>query len=271
MLRNKSDVWANSTQSRIKSKNSFNKLPAYITLTDFMRIQNEINPINSELENRRAYNNKLKMLSQIKSKNWPDSLEMKKKNRFELEKKKFLEEEERKRLIDLEEKKYKDIQDNQILHKAQKILFDEQDPVKTFNMKLMYCDMLKERDYQKEIKQRKQEINNIIEKQFFDMDKKRNEEMAKKEAEKAKIEEDKKKERMKIMDDQLKEYKIRIIQDFQEKQVEGQLMKLQMKKALEEEQKEKIKLEQKKQEQRKQYIESNKRLMELKAVQQKKN
>ena len=119
------------------------------------------------------------MLSQIKSKNWPDSIEMKKKNRFELEKKKFLEEEERKRLIDLEEKKYKDIQDNQILHKAQKILFDEQDPVKTFNMKLMYCDMLKERDYQKEIKQRKQEINNIIEKQFFDMDKKRNEEMAK--------------------------------------------------------------------------------------------
>ena len=89
MLRNKSDVWANSTQSRIKSKNSFNKLPAYITLTDFMRIQNEINPINSEFENRRAYNNKLKMLSQIKSKNWPDSLEMKKKNRFELEKKKF--------------------------------------------------------------------------------------------------------------------------------------------------------------------------------------
>ena len=84
-------------------------------------------------------------------------------------------------------------------------------------------------DIYKEIKQRKQEINNIIEKQFFDMDKKRNEELIKKEMEKAKIESDKKKEQMKIMDDQLKEYKIRIIQDFQEKQVEGQLMKLQMK------------------------------------------
>ena len=45
------------------------------------------------------------MLSQTKSKNWPDSLEMRKRNRFEQEKKRFLEEEERKRLIDLEEKK----------------------------------------------------------------------------------------------------------------------------------------------------------------------
>ena len=187
LIRNKSDVWPNSTQNRIKSKNYSNKFPTYITLSDFMRIQNEINPLNSELENRKAYNNKLRMLSQMKSKNWADSLEMKKKNRFELEKKRFLEEEERKRLIDLEEKKYKDIKDGQILQKAQKNLFNEQDPVKTFNMKLMYCDILKERDYQKEIKQRKKEINNIIEKQFFEMDKKRSEEMAKKEAKKIKI------------------------------------------------------------------------------------
>ena len=149
------------------------KTPTYITLSDFMRIQNEINPLNSEYENRKAYNNKLRMLSQSKSKNWPDSLEMRKKNRFEQEKKRFLEEEERRRLIDLEEKKYRDIQNDQILHRTQKILFDQQDPVKTFNMKLMYCDMLKEREYQSDIKKRKQEINNIIEKQFFDMDKKR--------------------------------------------------------------------------------------------------
>ena len=270
MLRNKSDVWSTSHQNNIKSKNIPKRLPTYLTLTDFMRIQNEINPLNSEYNNRKAYNSKLRMLSQTKSKNWPDSFEMKKKNTFEFEKRHFLEEEERRRRIDLEEKKYRDLQNDQIIQKAQKVLFAEQDPVKTFNMKLMYCDILKERDYQKEIKQRKQEINNIIEKQFFDMDKKRNEELVKKDLEKAKIEEDKKKEIMKIMNDQLKEYKIRIIQDYQEKQVEGQLMKLRMKKALEDEQKEKMKLEQKKAEQRKEYIESNKRLMELKAIQQKK-
>ena len=69
-----------------------------------MRIQNEINPLNSEYNNRKAYNSKLRMLSQTKSKNWPDSFEMKKKNTFEFEKRHFLEEEERRRRIDLEEK-----------------------------------------------------------------------------------------------------------------------------------------------------------------------
>ena len=56
-------------------------------------------------------------------------------------------------------------------------------------MKLMYCDMLKERDYQNEIKNRKKEINNIIEKQFLEMNKKNMENYDKKEAEKAKISE----------------------------------------------------------------------------------
>ena len=246
MLRNKSDVWASHYQNtNSRSKNLYNKPPVYITLSDFMRIQNEINPVNSEYENLKTYSNKLRMLSQTKSKNWPDSLEMRKKNRFEQEKKRFLEEEERRRLIDIEEKKYRDIQNDQILHRTQKILFDQQDPVKTFNMKLMYCDMLKEREYQNEIKKRKQEMNNIIEKQFFDMEKKRKEEMEKKEKEKIRIEEEKKRQTMNIMNDQLKEYKIKIIQDYQEKQVEGQIMKLRMKKALEDEQKEKKILEQK--------------------------
>ena len=266
MHRNKSDycvVKQNPCRSRIKP-------PSYITLSDFMRIQNEINPVNSEYENRKAHNAKLKMLSQTKSKNWPDSIEMRKKNQFELAKKRFLEEEERRRLLDIEEKKYYDAQNDIIIQKAKKVLFDEQDPVKTFNMKLMYCDMLKERDYQNEIKNRKKEMNDIIEKQFFEMDKKKMEDYDKKEAEKAKIEEDKKRNRMKIIHDQLQQSKIKIIQDHQEKLVEGELMKLNIKRALEAEKKEKELIEQRKKEQRKEYMEANKRLLQYKEEQKKK-
>ena len=266
MQRNKSDMCL------LKSKPTFSRVkpPSYITLSDFMRIQNEINPVNSEYENRKSHNIKLKMLSQTKSKNWPDSIEMRKKNQFELAKKRFLQEEERRRLIDIEEKKFYDAQNNMIIQKAQKLLFDEQDPVKTFNMKLMYCDMLKERDYQNEIKNRKKEINDIIERQFFEMGKKNMESYDKKEAEKAKKEEEKKKIRMKIINDQLQQSKIKIIQDYQEKLVEGELMKMNMKKALEEEKKEKELIEKKKQEQRRQYIEANKRLLEYKEEKKKK-
>ena len=72
------------------------------------------------------------------------------------------------------------------------------------------------------------------------------EDFDKKEAEKAKIEEEKKKIRMKIINDQFQQSKIKIIQDYQEKLVEGKLMKLKMKRALEAEKKEKELIEKKK-------------------------
>ena len=192
--------------------NRYNR-PNYITLTDFMRIQNEINPINAEYENRKAYEEKLKKLSLAKSKNWADSLEMKKKNEFELAKKRFLEDEKRRRKIDEEEKKYLDAQNDLIVQRAKQLLFEEQDPVKSFNSKLLYCDTLKERDYQKEITNRKKQINEIIEKQLFENEKKKIDEYDKKMELKKKLEDEKRNERMKIMREQLQESKIKLIQD----------------------------------------------------------
>lgn len=82
----------NNTSRRgnsVRSPKRIYNRPTYITLTDFMRIQNEINPINAEYENRKAYEEKLKKLSQAKSKNWADSLEMKKRTNLNWPKKIF--------------------------------------------------------------------------------------------------------------------------------------------------------------------------------------
>ena len=218
----------NNTSRRgnsVRSPKRIYNRPTYITLTDFMRIQNEINPINAEYENRKAYEEKLKKLSQAKSKNWADSLEMKKKNEFELAKKRFLEDEARRRRIDEEERKYLDTQNDLIVQRAKQLLFDEQDPVKSFNSKLLYCDTLKERDYQKEIANRKKQINDIIERQLFENEKKKIDDYDKKMEQKKKLEDEKRKERMKIIREQLQESKIKLIQDYQERLVEGQLMK----------------------------------------------
>ena len=250
-------------KSQRTPKYTYNR-PTYITLTDFMRIQNEINPINAEYENRKAYEEKLKRLSLAKSKNWADSLEMKKKNEFELAKKRFLQDEERRRRIDEEEKKYLDTQNDLIVQRARNLLFDEQDPVKSFNSKLLYCDALKERDYQKEITNRKKQINDIIEKQFFENEKKKIDDYDKKMEMRKKMEEDKRKERMQIMRDQLQESKIKIIQDYQEKLVEGQLMKLNMQKALEEEKRNNELKEKQKKEMQKEYFDANERLKKAK-------
>ena len=230
------------------------KHPAYITLTDFMRIQNEINPINAEYENRKAYEKKLKKLSIAKSKNWKDSLEMKKKNEFEMAKKRFLDDEKRRRQLDEEEKKYQDMQNDIIIQKARKQLFEEQDAVKSFNGKLLFCDVLKERDYQKEIFNRKKQINDIINKRFLENEKKL-------------IDEYDKKLELKYI---LEESKIKLIQDYQERLVEGRLMKINMEKALEEEKKLAELKEKRKKEAQKEYFEANERLRKERKLQEEK-
>ena len=240
------------------------KKPMYMTLTDFMRIQNEIIPSNAEYENRKALDIRLKTLSATKAKNWPDSLEMKKKNQLEYTKRKFLEDEKRRRKIDEEEHKYNEIQNNLVVNRAKNMLFEQQDAVKSFNSKLMYCDMLKERDYQKEIQNKKKEIENIIDKKYYDMELQKMEDYDKKELEKKLLNDQKRNERMKIISEQFQDAKIKRLQDYQEKLVEGQLMKIQAQKNLEEDKRKKEELERLKLEQRKNYLEANKLLEKMK-------
>ena len=244
--------------------------PTYITLTDFMRIQNEINPINAEYENRKAYEKKLKKLSIAKAKNWKDSLEMKKKNEFEMAKKRFLNDELRRRQLDEEEKKYQNAQNDIIIQKARRQLFEEQDAVKSFNSKLLFCDTLKERDYQKEISDRKKQINEMMNKRFLENEKKKMDEYDKKIELKKILEEEKRKEIMDTMREQLQESKIKIIQDYQERMVEGRLMKINMQKALEEEKKLAELKEQRKKQMQKEYFEANERLKKEKKLKEEK-
>ena len=245
--------------------------PTLITLTDFMRIQNEINPINAEYENRKAYEERLKKLSIAKAKNWKDSLEMKKKNEFEMAKKRFLDDEERRRRLDEEEKRYQNTQNDLIVQKARRQLFEEQDAVKSFNSKLLFCDTLKERDYQKEITNRKKQINDMINKKFLENEKKKLDEYDKKIENKKILEDEKRKEIMKIMREQLKESKIKIIQDYQERLVEGQLMKINMQKAMEEEKKMIEKKNKHKKEMQKEYFEANEKLKKERKIQEEKD
>ena len=254
----------NKSVSRLNFKSYNFGNTNHITLSDFIRIQNSICPSNTEAEERQAYEERLRYLSRCKSKNWNDSIEKKKKMELEFAKQRFLKEEERRRKIDEEEQRYLEAKQGMILQNAKEQLFHQQDPVKSFDSKLMYCDLIKEREYQKQIIDRKKEINNIIEKQFFDMDRKRMEELKKKEIEKKELEDKKRKERMKMINDQIMESKLKMIQDYQEKIVEGQLMKMNMKNALEQEAKEKELRERKIKEQRDQIMEDNKRLLEEK-------
>lgn len=227
----------NPSGLRYKSHN-FSR-PSRIALSDFIRIQNSISPLNTEIIERQNYDNNLRMLSKNKSINWNDSVEQRKKMEYEMAKRRFLKEEERRRKIDEQERKYTQAKENMLIEKAREHLFNEQDAVKSFNSKLLFCDVLKEREYQKEINLRKKERSDIIEKTFFDMDKKIMEEKNRIEEEKKKVEEEKKKQRMKMLNDQMNEIKIRKIQEYEDNLVEGQILKMQIRRDLAQEQKEK--------------------------------
>ena len=90
------------------------------------------------------------------------------------------------------------------------------------------------------------------------------EEYDKKELEKKRLEELKRMERMKIINEQLQESKIKRVQDYQEKIVEGELMKIAMKNALEEDKRKEEELKRLKAEQKQQFINSNIELEKLK-------
>ena len=249
----------NPSGLRYKSHN-FSR-PSRIALSDFIRIQNSISPLNTEIIERQNYDNNLRMLSKNKSINWNDSVEQRKKMEYEMAKRRFLKEEERRRKIDEQERKYTQAKENMLIEKAKEHLFNEQDAVKSFNSKLLFCDVLKEREYQKEINLRKKERSDIIEKTFFDMDKKIMEEKNRIEEEKKKVEEEKKKQRMKMLNDQMNEIKIRKIQEYEDNLVEGQILKMQIRRDLAQEQKEKELKEKKILEQKQIYMEENKKLI----------
>ena len=156
-VENNCELKKNKNISNLRYKSYDFENTNHIALSDFIRIQNIISPVNTEKEERQAYEERLRLLSKNKSTKWNDSLEKKKKMEYEKAKCRFLEEEERRRKIDEQELKYFEARENMVIQKAKEQFFNEQDAVKSFNSKLLLCDMLKERDFQKEIKERKKE------------------------------------------------------------------------------------------------------------------
>lgn len=243
---------------------------ATISLSDFMRIRNTIVPSNYEKiqnDNRKAYDEKLKETSKARMRNWPDSIEMSKKNKLEERKRVFYKQEEERRKIDEEEKRFQDLEKQMVVDRAHKMFFEGQDAVKSFHSKLLLSDALKERDYQKEIKIRKQEIEKEIEEEHLQNLHKQIIEYDKKEDEKVQEDIAKKDYRMKIVNQQLKEAKIKKIKEFQDGIIEGEIIKKRAKEELNEQKQKEIEKQKRREEMNKEFIEAN---IELEKIKEKK-
>jgi len=218
-----------------RSEPDNNKQISVLSIEDFLRIRNTIVPPEKEEDERKRFDQHLKTISQTKMKQWPDSIEMAKKNKLESRKKVFFEKEMDKRSIDEAERKFQEKQKQIVIEKANKLLFEAQDPVKSFNSKMLLSDVLKERDYQREIRNRKIEMENEIDRKWLEMEREIMLENEKKAQQKKEEELIKKKEQTKFVNQQFHDYKIKKIKEYQDAVIEGEMIKLASKQGLEEE------------------------------------
>lgn len=211
-----------------------NKSTSIINLKDFMKLKSDICCERYD-NDKREREDRLRKLSLEKVKKWPDSIEHIKKRELGLRKERFFEEELVRRKADEEEAKYQKIIKQIILDNAKKRFFESQDIVKSFHSSLILSDILKEREYQKEITKKKLEHNRIIDKQWelLGIEKMK----VYDENEKRKIEENKLKrlEQIGHVNKQFREFKLKKVREYQDGVVEGNVVQNNAKQAIIEE------------------------------------
>jgi hypothetical protein len=97
--------------------------------------------------------------------------------------------------------------------------------VKALKSKMLLSDVMKEQEYQRELKARKDGIQKQIEKNWEDLEKQKMEEYDSKMRAKLEREYNKKMENAKDISNQLEEFKINYIKTLKEEMLEGELIK----------------------------------------------
>ena len=207
--------------SKKKSARPKSAKMGFINLTDLMRIQKEIIPSINEEKNRQLYNQKLKEKSEAHILNFKGEGLRVDKNSLgyynDRIKNQYINEELRKRKIDEIEKEFALNEKKTINDRAKKIIFQNLDDIKNFRGKMLLSDCMNERKYQQEIKRLQKATNDMVEEKYYEQSLENMEKYDKKEQAKKDLLNKKKKEQIKIINEQIEDAKIKRLQEYQEK------------------------------------------------------
>lgn len=238
-----------------------------ITLSDFMRIQKTIIPSKNSEMNRKEIDNALKTKNAFHIANFPD---VTKKNQNEIDKENFIKSEMRRRQLDELEAQYQAHEKEIVNKRAKKINFEAQDDIKTFNSQLLLADVMKENEYQIKIKEQKKAMEKKINDRYYNAQLRQMEEYDKNEMIKEELNHQKKMKQMMVVNEQLEEQKMKHIQNYQEKKIEGIISKQNILDQIEEDKKKEEEKEKNKLKQRQEFIKANEELEKLKIEKRKK-
>ncbi|CAI5656109.1 coiled-coil domain-containing protein 173 isoform X2 [Oreochromis aureus] len=159
-----------------------------LSKAEWLRIQDELSGVNKEetrIREAAKQRENLHLQSQEVVKLWPDTLHGQRLKRLQEKKIRKEIEEEQMRLADLEEAKYQEQRRKEIIEKAKTQLYCQTDRVKGLHSALLLTEVLKERDAQIELKQRRKSASIDVDKAFLHMVQTREDEALKQEQEKA--------------------------------------------------------------------------------------
>lgn len=239
---------------------------AVITMNEFMRIKNSIKPATDDAEAKKLERKVLHETALESVKKWPNTLDTLRKKKEDDKIKKLRDEEIKRREIDLKEAAYQDQLRKAAIEKANEELFQQQDQVKAFNSKMMLADVLEERDAQMRMNKRKKEILKGIDEEFVDMEKQQMAEYDEKERIKAEEFKQKKLYNAEVIKSQWNESQAKKQRLAQELKVEGELIKRQVMKGLEEDYQKELEKKQRQAEAQREFVEANEKFKRDKEI-----
>lgn len=173
--------------------------------------------------------------SQKRMENWGNTIEALRTKKYQDRLKKFEVQEMERRKVDEEEAYIAEATRNSALEKAAKQIYDEQDRVKSLHSKMLLSDVLQERELQLELRRRKQEQEREIQKRWLELEKQQLADYDARTVEKARQAHMKKTEFQKSIRAQTRATVGKAIRQMKEDELEGELIKRDAKRAIEEE------------------------------------
>mmetsp|Transcript_13601 Transcript_13601/g.25752 ORF Transcript_13601/g.25752 Transcript_13601/m.25752 type:complete len:471 (+) Transcript_13601:134-1546(+) len=163
--------------------------------------------------------------SQARAKTWNNTLEGSRRKKAEEKKRKMELEELERQKVDAEEAKIQLDQRKHTIDRANKLLYDESDRMKSFHSRMMMCDVLAEREAQVSLKDELQKLEHVREDRFLEMEKQNYRKMLEREMKEKETKEELSRLAARAQKEQLAEYKEKKFREIEDQMLEGELLR----------------------------------------------
>jgi len=203
-----------------------------ISASEFERIQQTLLPEEermgfngSSIQKQKDRAMALHKQSQARAKTWDNTLEGSRRKKAEDKQKKMDLEELNRQAVDAEEAKIQLDQRKKTIDRANKLLYDESDRMKSFHSKMMVCDVLAEREAQVGLKDELKKLEHVREDRFLEMEKQNYRKMLEREMKEKETKEELSRLAARAQKEQLAEYKEKKFREVEDQMLEGELLR----------------------------------------------